>query len=958
MHLVHRLEVMLNELSLLLRKHPKLSYPFAILMVGLALWVRLSIAPIDAGLQYLTFFPAVALAALFGGFEAGMLATLFGGLLATYVFAPPHYSFSGDKLLHESLWANLVFLVDGLIVSFAIRALQTYRYKMQDEQARSSHREQALLTSEKKLEFAIHAAQVGLWEWHLDTGLMTHNQRWFELMDYRPDQTESNLADWKKAVHPEDLDEALKLRIACASGQLSEFECMYRVRQSDGQYRWVIDRGQVIISNEAGKPMRISGLIFDIQDQKIIEEKLVDIETRLSVIANNVKAVLFMKDLHGRYLYVNKEFVRLFSKSEQEVMGQTDFDLFPAAYAARFVEADRKIMFSGHQQELEEVVQMADGDHYYWSVKIPLKNQQGDVYGICGIAHDITEIKQQTHALKIASIAFETQEPIVITDHTFHIVRANHAFAQALGYTEQTLIGRQVFTMMARAEAEFPLQQSSLLAQSESGWAGELSCQRQDGVWFPSYTTITPVKGSDQSITNYVVVLNDISEQKARENQIMELAYFDALTGLPNRLLMNDRLNQAMLTGEREQAYGALLFIDIDNFKFINDTYGHDVGDQLLKKAAHRIQQSVRSVDTVARFGGDEFVVVLKRVHRQQKEAADIAREIVSQIVRNIADPYVLNEVEHRTSCSVGITLFKGSLQSTEELIKQADIALFKAKLAGKNGFSFYDIETEQAVRQRATLENDLHQALENQQFALYLQPQFNQKTLIGAEVLLRWNHPTLGLIQPLEFIGIAESSGMIVQIGSWVLRSACEILASWQDDPAFASLHLSVNVSARQFAAEDFVGHLLEITQSMSLRPGQLKVELTESVALSDLSNTIRKMLQLKKHGIPCSLDDFGTGYSSLSYLKKLPISEIKLDKSFIDDLQTDHVSLMIAKTVIQLSKELKLDVIAEGVESASQKELLQSVDCALFQGYYFGQPMPLAQFETSYRPPAMMAG
>ena len=430
---------------------------------------------------------------------------------------------------------------------------------------------------------------------------------------------------------------------------------------------------------------------------------------------------------------------------------------------------------------------------------------------------------------------------------------------------------------------------------------------------------------------------------KLAEDQIATLAFQDALTGLPNRRLMLDRLGHALAASSRNKLQGALLFIDLDNFKTINDSLGHDKGDQLLKLVAERLVDSVREEDTVARLGGDEFVILQESLSDMPEEAANQAEIMGEKILELLNQPYVLDAHEYHSSPSIGITLFSGNQTSIEELLKQADLAMYQSKMAGRNTLRFFDHEMQLIVNDRVEMVADLREAIREQQFSLHYQPQVDaNRHIIGAEALLRWEHPQRGQVSPGDFIHAAEESGLIIEVGNWVLESACRQLVMWAADMRTAGLSVAVNVSARQLHQDDFVDQVLATLQQTGANPQRLKLELTESLLVSDVDRTIAKMSALKEAGIGFSLDDFGTGYSSLSYLKQLPLNQLKIDRSFVRDILVDANDLAIATMIIALSKSMGLPVIAEGVENQAQLDRLIELGCDAYQGYLFSRPMP----------------
>jgi len=441
--------------------------------------------------------------------------------------------------------------------------------------------------------------------------------------------------------------------------------------------------------------------------------------------------------------------------------------------------------------------------------------------------------------------------------------------------------------------------------------------------------------------------MKDISGAKAAEEQIRNLAFYDPLTGLPNRRLLLEQLRPIMTANARFGRNRALLFVDLDHFKTLNDTLGHQTGDLLLREVAQRLRTCVRKHDTVARLGGDEFVVILGELSENAGEAADEARAVAEKILVAVAQPYALDGHKCLSTASIGITVFGDQWDSGDDVLRQADLAMYQSKVAGRNTICLFEPALQAAVYARAAMEDDLRQAIKGEQFLLYYQPQISRGHVIGAEALIRWKHPVHGLLAPGEFIALAEETGMILPIGDWVLETACRQLVAWAAHKLPAHFSVAVNVSARQLHQPDFVEQVMAVLKRTGANPQNLKLELTESMLVENIEDVIVKMTALKSHGLTFSLDDFGTGYSSLSYLKRLPLGQLKIDRSFVRDILVDACSGAIAQTVVSLSQAMGLSVIAEGVETEEQQEFLARLGCHSFQGYLFSRPLPVEEFE-----------
>ena len=571
-----------------------------------------------------------------------------------------------------------------------------------------------------------------------------------------------------------------------------------------------------------------------------------------------------------------------------------------------------------------------------------------------------TDLQRQSEALdktnaelRIAAAAFNAQEGMIVTDTKGVILSANRAFVSLTGYTMEELVGQTARLFRAhRRDAEF-YQSMWNCVQSTDGWQGDMSLRTKCGEQCARWLTISAVKNEAGEVTNYIGSYYDISKLKHAEEKIRELAFFDQLTGLPNRVLLIDRVRQALNANTRNKSFGALLFVDLDNFKTLNDSLGHDVGDQLLKKVAQRISRCIRTDDTVARFGGDEFVVLLANLGTHEAKVAALQAEAIGEnILAAFVETFQLDPYEYPCTPSVGVTLFSPEDRNVDELLKRADLAMYDAKTAGRNGLRFFDPVMQTMISARAALETDLREDLKKERLLLHYQPQVDYEgKLLGAEALARWPHAQRGMVSPSEFIPVAESTGLILPLGASMLKIACCQLARWSADPATEHLTVAINVSALQMRQKNFVEQVRAIIEQTGADPHRLKIELTESTLVSNVDDVIAKMDKLKAIGIGFSLDDFGTGYSSLSYLKRLPLDQLKIDRSFVKDVLVDPNDAAIAQMIIALSKSLGLSVIAEGVETEEQYAFLARYGQLNYQGYLFGRPLPPEDFERLAR-------
>ncbi len=541
----------------------------------------------------------------------------------------------------------------------------------------------------------------------------------------------------------------------------------------------------------------------------------------------------------------------------------------------------------------------------------------------------------------IPDLMFELDE-----DGRYHNVMATRE--RLLAAPRELLLGRTVREVLPEKAANSVMDALKLAEQNGSAYGQEIELTLEDGrKWFELSVAKKAVAPGE--LQRYIVLSRDITDRVRAIEEIHILAFYDPLTKLPNRRLLHDRLQQAQAASARDGYYGAVVFLDLDHFKTLNDTKGHDLGDLLLQKVAQRLQDGVRDGDTVARLGGDEFVVVLESLNIDADEAATHAALVAEKLRVALHQPYQLNEQEYHSAASIGVVLFKGYQQRVEDLLKHADTALYQAKSGGRNTIRFFDPDMQADLEARTEMMGNLRRALEQNQFHLHYQIQVNTaRKIVGAEALLRWESPEHGAVSPAQFIPLAEESGLIVPIGLWVLHTVCMQIKAWSADPATSNLQIAVNVSARQFRQSDFIQQVGQVLSDTGITPKNLKIELTESLVLDNVNDSIAKMRALKAMGIGLSMDDFGTGYSSLAYLKQFPLDQLKIDQSFVRDVVADPNDAAIVKAIITMGLAFGLNVIAEGVENDAQLEFLDRHGCHVFQGYLFSKPVKIEQFQA----------
>ena len=698
-------------------------------------------------------------------------------------------------------------------------------------------------------------------------------------------------------------------------------------------------------------------LLRDVEDRLATEHALEDTAARLQAITGAIPDVLLVLDANGRYVEVLSINDSALVSSASDLLGRRLQDVLPAAQAELFMGVIRDTLRSGRTSTLEYDIQTQAGERHFEGRAHPLAVPVNGQPAVVFLARDITLRKQAESALRESELRFRSllrNIPSIsvqgyLQDGTTSYW--NKASEQLYGYTAEEALGSNLLDLIIPPPMRETVRtnMAHMFATGEAIPAGELQLQRKDGSAVHVFSSHAHIQVPGHPAEMFCIDI-DISGRKAAEDEARYLAFNDALTHLPNRRLLVDRLQQVLASSARTGLTTAVLFVDLDNFKTLNDTRGHEVGDLLLKDVALRLRGCVREQDTVARLGGDEFVVVLQSLSSDPTEAASQARTLGELILAGLRQPYQLAGHEHHFTASIGVTLLRDHRDSVDDVLKQADMAMYRAKGAGRNTLRFFDPDMQQAVNRRALLEAELHNGLRQAQFLLLYQPQVNvEGRVIGAEALVRWQHPVHGMVPPSEFIPLAEESGLILPLGYWVLETALRQQALWRADPRFAHLTVAVNMSARQFLQDDFVTQILALLRHTGANPGQIKLELTESLLLDNVDSVIDTMRKLGAEGVAFSLDDFGTGYSSLSYLKRLPLQQIKIDQGFVRDVLLDPSDAAIARSIIALAGSLGLEVIAEGVETAAHHQFLLAHGCQAFQGYLFGKPMPLAQFKAT---------
>ena len=689
-------------------------------------------------------------------------------------------------------------------------------------------------------------------------------------------------------------------------------------------------------------------MLKEIEQRKRTELALQLRESRLRAITEAIPDSLLVLDEDGLYLEVNPSKKEARGCALPARTGQSVHDVLLQSEAERFMGLIRNSLASDRPQLIEYTQQNADGIKIFEAHAKRMDIQFNGKQAVVVLARDITQRVDDEHQLRIAAAAFETQQGMIITDELNRILRVNQAFSTITGYSSEEAVGQRTSLFSSGRQSLAFYQEMWQQLKAVDRWQGEIWNRRKNGEIFPQWLSISAVRNTQGQVINYVASIDDTSDRKAAEERIQRLAFFDGLTDLPNRRLLLDRIQHVLdgcvISGE----CAALMFLDLNGFKNINDLHGHHIGDKVLCLAAARLNGVVRVSNTVARLSGDKFVVLLEHLNKQPEQAALQIEHVNALLLATLAEPYQIDGLELHSSVSIGVTLFNDESCSVDELMQRADLSMYEAKAAGKHTVRFFDPRMREAVSERLNLEQDIRRGLLSDEFIPYLQPQLDGKgCLVGAEVLARWQHPNRGLLSPAVFIEVAELAGLIETLDMQMLQKACHQLALWSRQSATASLSLSVNLSARLLYQQNFVERVFQTLEQSGADPKRLKLELTETLLLDDLPSAIARICELKAHGIRFSIDDFGTGYSSLAYLQQLSLDQLKIDQSFVRGLPSDKNSLEIIRSICILAGSLQLEVIAEGVETHEQYIALLELGCQRFQGYLFGRPMPLAEFE-----------
>ncbi|MDH5541349.1 MAG: EAL domain-containing protein [Nitrospinota bacterium] len=809
--------------------------------------------------------------------------------------------------------------------------------------------EDALKRSEDALLKGQKVAKMGSWDWNIITNELVWSDEIYRIFGLEPQEFGATYDAFLGSIHPDDRELVVQAVNDAVAGK-KDYKVEHRVVRPNGVIRIVEEIGEVTF-DLSWKPQRMIGIVHDITERKKAEEDLRRSEESLNKAQEISNTGNWGWNLFTNEMEWSDELYRIFGYEPRSV--KPSYDLFINAVhshdrdmvALKLKEAvkDR----TGYK--IEHRVEWLDGMERIVHMQGELVlDRRGNPVRMIGIAHDITERVKATAELTLAYNVFENvEEAIMVTDVLGVLTYVNPAFLNITGFTPEQALGCTPAMLRSQKhdKAFYEAMWKELL---ETGrWQGEIWNRRKDGEVYPAWLSISSISNEAGQRTQYIGVLKDITDIKRSQEEIKYQAYHDPLTGLPNRILFKDRLKQSLIHAGREKRQIAVMFLDVDNFKNINDSLGHPVGDRLLQGVGARIVGTLREMDTVSRVGGDEFTVILEDI-RSPQDAIQAARKIVEAI----SHPFVEKGNNLFVTTSIGITVFPTDSEDLNTLLQNADLAMYRAKKLGKNNYQLFTTEMNTNALERLEIENDLRLAIDRQEFSLVYQPKVSLGSgeIMGVEVLVRWGHPTKGMVLPSKFIPVAEESGLILNIGKWVLFEACRQTKAWLD-AGLPSIIVSVNISAVQFKRGDLVELVEEALGKTGLPAENLDLEITESLIMTDVNSAIETMKRLNDMGVELSIDDFGTGYSSLVYLKKFPIDTLKIDQAFVRNLTTDANDAAITDAVISMGHSLNLKVVAEGVETAAHLEYLHRQGCDIIQGYYFSKPVDASTFEEYLR-------
>ena len=811
-----------------------------------------------------------------------------------------------------------------------------------------------LSRSHERLSLALENSDTAIWDWNVADNVIYLSEAWSVMLGGPRQETFTSIDALTQLVHPSEVDEVRQAIVMMFKGETDAYRVEHRVKSRDGAWKWIVSRGKTVERDADGRALRAIGTNIDITHRKHIEEDLRHVQGFLNSIVEHIPDMVFVKDAKElRFVRINRAGEDLMGLSREECIGKNDHDFFPAALAASFSAADRAVLSSKHLLDIpEESITLKNGhERILYTKKIPILDAQGNPEYLLGISQDITERKLAEQALRASEerfrlIAENVSDLIAVIDTDGKRLYNSPSYLALFG-EDVLLPGSDSFAQIHLDDREQVIQLFHETVKSGHGRPTQFRFLLPDGNVRFIESRANAVRGKSGEVDRIIVVSRDVTERLSADERVRHLAHHDLLTDLPNRVLMRDRIEQALIQAQRSNRRAAILFIDLDHFKNVNDLLGHTVGDQLLREVAQRLTRCVRESDTVSRQGGDEFIVLLQGL--PMRAHAVVTAE---KIVEAFSQPFTLSNHTLDVTASIGLSVYPDDGIDADTLLRNADTAMYHAKASGRHGYQFFNVELEHAVRHRVDLGKRPREAIDNNEFTLHYQPRIDLTTgsVPSIEALVRWNHPELGLIGPMQFIPYAEESGIIVSLGKWILREACRQNDAWRRS-GYPHLRIAVNVSGRQFRQHDFVKTVSTILAETRVSADALELELTETVFMQEAGHTKASFEQLRKMGVQLAIDDFGIGYSNLSYLKRFGVDRLKIDQSFIRDITTDRNDAAIVSAIMAMARSLQIEVTAEGVETEQQLLYLRNLGCSEAQGFLFSRPLPAAECEQQMK-------
>ena len=836
------------------------------------------------------------------------------------------------RALYVDFSVNPVTDVDGQVSLIIAEARNLSDVKLTTEQ---------LEAERNRVNDILEGTNGGTWDWNIQTNELQVNERWAQIIGKRVKDLKPDISTWVEHVHPDDLAHAqLEMKKHC-DGELDYYDVEFRQPHVNGSWKWVNARGKVVERDGQGNPLRMRGTHLDITDRKHIQQQLGDTLKMYQSLMDSLPQNHYRINRDGEIIFVNKFMARYLGKPARKVMGKKLADFYPDELKQRVLAENERILEEGASFNNTLSFTREDRTEFFETHKFPIKDSAGNIVGIQGCFWDVTDEVMAQKSVELAASVFTTaQEGIMIVCPQGKILDVNAAFTRITGYEKADVQGHnpKILKTDRHDDSFFENMWRKLIEQGS--WQGEIWNKRKNGEVFPATLYINSTYNSAGIVENYVAVFSDITALKNQQKQLEKLAHYDALTGLPNRVLLADRLKVAFLQAQRKQNSIGVAYIDLDGFKEINDKFGHDFGDQLLVQVARRMKTVLRAADSLARLGGDEFVAVMTDLSDQAQ-----CKGVLERIIAAIGEGFVISGRQLHVTASIGVSFYPQQENiDADQLLRQADQSMYQAKLQGKNQYHLFDPEHDRAAKGRHESLLRIREGLEKQEFELYYQPKVNMQTgkVIGAEALARWNHPEEGLLFPGAFVPLLEDNSIGVDFGNWAIEQGLIQAREWANEGL--KLTVSVNLTAYHLQQPDFVDMFKAIIDKVEHADlSELELEILETSALQDIANVTENMKACARLGVGFALDDFGTGYSSLSYLRQLPISSLKIDRSFVNNILEDPEDLTIAHAITGFAKAYKLPVVAEGVETAKHGEVLLKLGCSQAQGYGIAKPMPV---------------